>query len=294
MLKKFSQSTGDFVKKGVSGLGDLVGTGIEKAGGDKSAKWIREASGGIGSATGAGIKLTGQVVEGTFKAVKGQYDKDTFVRDEGVDDLKDSAKTVGKSIVSLVKNTTSSAYETSAGLLTKDYERMRAGLWKGSQIAVVAFAAVGVVDFIDGGDVVYAESLNDSYEDQSHPVTGVPFERTEIHYAGETISGVYPVFETDFTANLQASEYTLSDTAHEKIANMQLYDAIQLNPSLQSELQLDHAQVEALVMNETPNGYTWHHHEQPGQLQFVESSVHNNTAHTGGRFIWGGGTEARS
>ena len=74
---------------------------------------------------------------------------------------------------------------------------------------------------------------------------------------------------------------------------MQLYDAIQQNPSLQSELQLNHAQVEALVMNETPNGFTWHHHEQPGQLQLVESSIHNNTAHTGGRFIWGGGTEAR-
>ena len=293
MLKKFAKKTGNVVKSSVSSLGDVVSAGVEKAGAEKPAQWIREASHGVGAATGASVALAGQLAEGTYKAVKGQYQQDVKTRGEGIEDVKDSAITVGKSIVSLVKNTSSSVYETSAGLVQKDYERMRGGLWKGSQIAVVAFAAVGVVDFIDGGDVVFAESINDHHEGDVHPVTGVSFERTEVNYAGETISGVFPVFESEFTAQLQPAEYTLSDYSHEQIANGQLYAAIQAEPSLQAELGLTNAEVSNLQQNVTPTGYTWHHYEQPGQLQLVSSDVHDQTAHTGGRFIWGGGTEAR-
>ena len=293
MIKNFAKKAGSVVKTGVTGLGEVVSQGVESVGGEKSAQWIREASKGVGTASGASLELAGRVTEGAYKTIKGQYKQDIDTRAEGFEDIKESANTIGKSIVSLVKNTSSSVYETGVGLATKDYDRMRAGLWKGSQIAVVAFAAVGVVDFIDGGDVVLAESINDHHEGTSHPITGVPFERTEIQYAGETISGVYPVFESDFTAQLQTSEYTLSDVAHENIANLQLYEAIQQNPSLQYDLGLTDAEVNSLQSNVTPEGYTWHHHEQPGQIQLVESSVHDQTGHTGGRHIWGGSTEAR-
>lgn len=293
MLKKFGKKTNAFIKEKAADLGDAIGTGVETLGAEKSAQWIREASQGVGRASGASVELATTAAEGVFKVASGLYSKDSNVKQEGLEDVKDSAVMIGKSFVSVVKHTSASAYETSAGLITKDYERMRAGLWKGSQIAIVAVAAVGVVDFIDAGDVVLAESINDHYEGDSHPVTGVPFERVEIDYAGETISGVYPVFESDFTAQLQSSEYTLSDSQHEKIANGQLYAAIEQNPSLQAELGLTHTEVNALQFNETPEGYTWHHHEQPGQIQLVESAVHNETAHTGGRYIWGGGSEAR-
>lgn len=293
MIKNLAKKAGRVVKTGVTGLGEVVSQGVGNVGGEKSAQWIREASKGVGAASGASVELAGRVTEGAYKTIKGQYKQDIDTRAEGLEDMKESAYTVGKSIVSLVKNTSSSVYETGAGLATKDYVRMRAGLWKGSQIAVVAFAAVGVVDFIDGGDIVFAESINDHHEGTSHPITDVPFERTEIQYAGETISGVYPVFESEFTAQLQTGEYTLSDVAHEKIANLQLYEAIQQNPSLQYDLGLTDEEVHSLQSNVTPEGYTWHHHEQPGQIQLVESSVHDQTGHTGGRHIWGGGTEAR-
>lgn len=130
-------------------------------------------------------------------------------------------------------------------------------------------------------------------EGDAHPITGIPFERTEIEYAGETISGVYPVFESEFTAQLQSNQYLLSDTEHEKIANGQLYSAIEQNPSLQTKLGLTQTEINNLQFNQTPEGYTWHHHEQPGQMQLVDSSIHDQTAHTGGRYIWGGGSSAR-
>jgi len=35
-----------------------------------------------------------------------------------------------------------------------------------------------------------------------------------------------------------------------------------------------------------PDGYTWHHHQQPGRMQLVEFGVHAATSHDGGRKIW--------
>lgn len=293
MLKKFGKVASKAIAKASSHAGDFIGDQLEMRGNDKTGQWVREATKGVGQASGKSVELFSTLAEGAYKTTRGSIEKDECMRDDGLDDVKDSARTVGKSIVSLVQGVTTSAYETTAGIATQDYNRMRAGLWKGSQIAIVAVAAVGVVDFIDGGDVVYAESLNDHYEGDVHPETSVPFERTEIQYAGETISGVYPVFESDFSAQLAPSDYELSDSAHEKMANAQLYDAIQHDAALQLSLGLSDDEVSALLHNETPAGYTWHHHEQPGHLQLVDAQTHNDTAHTGGRFIWGGGSEAR-
>jgi A nuclease of the HNH/ENDO VII superfamily with conserved WHH len=36
----------------------------------------------------------------------------------------------------------------------------------------------------------------------------------------------------------------------------------------------------------TPKGYTWHHHEDTGRMQLVDTKIHKTTAHTGGYAIW--------
>lgn len=33
---------------------------------------------------------------------------------------------------------------------------------------------------------------------------------------------------------------------------------------------------------ETPKGYTWHHHQDKGRMQLVETEIHAKTGHTGG------------
>ncbi|WP_349305946.1 HNH endonuclease [Pseudofrankia sp. DC12] len=35
-------------------------------------------------------------------------------------------------------------------------------------------------------------------------------------------------------------------------------------------------------LQRTPQGYPWHHHQDPGLMQLVESGVHSRTGHTGG------------
>ena len=41
------------------------------------------------------------------------------------------------------------------------------------------------------------------------------------------------------------------------------------------------------------SGLTWHHTEHPGVMQLVNSNVHSMCRHTGGRSIWGGGSDCR-
>lgn len=41
------------------------------------------------------------------------------------------------------------------------------------------------------------------------------------------------------------------------------------------------------------SGLTWHHTEHPGQMQLIDSDVHSKCRHTGGRSVWGGGSECR-
>ncbi len=36
----------------------------------------------------------------------------------------------------------------------------------------------------------------------------------------------------------------------------------------------------------TPKGYTWHHHQNNGRMQLVETDIQFKTGHTGGFSIW--------
>ena len=41
------------------------------------------------------------------------------------------------------------------------------------------------------------------------------------------------------------------------------------------------------------SGLTWHHTEVPGKMQLVDAKLHDKCRHTGGRNIWGGGSDCR-
>ncbi len=37
---------------------------------------------------------------------------------------------------------------------------------------------------------------------------------------------------------------------------------------------------------ETPQGFTWHHHQTTGRMQLVDYTIHRQTGHTGGFSLW--------
>lgn len=133
---------------------------------------------------------------------------------------------------------------------------------------------------------------NEKLEGKTHPETGVPYERKTVETnTGEIIKGVFPVFESDFNAKLPDELLEASDSKQFKEANEQLKDSVDNNPDVAK--LFNEEQLEDISNGKTPEGYTWHHSEEKGTLQLVDTETHASTGHTGGKSIWGGGNENR-
>lgn len=113
-----------------------------------------------------------------------------------------------------------------------------------------------------------------------HPVTKVRYNEKG-----------YPIFKTATEVNLPKDLHLARDSKQFEYANKELAAQIEKNPAMAEKFTP--RQLEYIKNGRTPEGYTWHHHEDSGKLQLVETSVHQQTSHKGGRSIWGGGKEYR-
>ena len=133
---------------------------------------------------------------------------------------------------------------------------------------------------------------NESLEGDRHPITGVPFERKTVEDSdGNEVTGVFPEFDSDFDAQLPEDLYEASDKEQFAECNKQLKEAVEKSPELAKRFTPE--QLEQIKNGDTPDGYTWHHNEEKGKMQLVDSDIHAKTGHTGGKTIWGGGNENR-
>ena len=133
---------------------------------------------------------------------------------------------------------------------------------------------------------------NQALEGDVHPITGVPFEqKTVVDADGNRATGVFPKFESAFDANLPEDMLKASDKEQFAECNHQLQEHIEKNPDATSSFSAE--QLDQARNGDTPDGYTWHHNEELGKMQLVKSDVHGLTGHTGGRSIWGGGSDFR-
>ena len=141
----------------------------------------------------------------------------------------------------------------------------------------------------------YEITRNESLAGDRHPITGVRFERKIVDLPDEQVEGVFPEFESQFDAKIPENMYMESDKVQFRECNKQLWDAIQKDPELKSkftEEQLEQIR-DGIEDGTAPDGYVWHHNEEAGVLQLVDAETHAKTGHTGGRNLWGGGTESR-
>lgn len=81
------------------------------------------------------------------------------------------------------------------------------------------------------------------------------------------------------------------DTVQFKKATELLLQEINKNPQLRN--RFTEMQLKQIIKGKKPKGFTWHHHQNEGIMQLVDSDIHGKTGHTGGRNIWGGGSEYR-
>lgn len=136
------------------------------------------------------------------------------------------------------------------------------------------------------------KTINDVYKGQNHPETGVPYvEKTVTTDTGEQVKGTFPVFESKTDVQLPNDIQQASDKTQFAECNKQLKEKVANDSEFRATFTEE--QLADIEDGYTPEGYTWHHNEEPGKMQLVNSDIHSTTRHTGGRYIWGGGTENR-
>ena len=133
--------------------------------------------------------------------------------------------------------------------------------------------------------------INEKLEGSEHPETGVPFKKRQVEVEGKDYEVVMPRFESKYDAQLPEDMFKASDYKQFKECDAQLKHEVENNDELKA--QFDKEQLEQIYDGETPDGYTWHHDAEAGKMQLVDTETHDKTAHTGGRSIWGGGSDNR-
>jgi DNase/tRNase domain of colicin-like bacteriocin len=125
-----------------------------------------------------------------------------------------------------------------------------------------------------------------------HPETEVPFVRDVVRLPDGTLrEGVFPEFDAAFETSLPNALRQGTDFQQSEFCNGELRDAVDSDPALKSTFS--DTEIREIGAAETPDGYTWHHHQDTGRMQLVDSRVHLATGHTGGKDLWGGGRPNR-
>lgn len=273
-------------------IGKTVGTRYQGTG-----KWIEEVGDGIQKASYRALDNAGEFLDGAVKGTYGLIKDDDYYKQAGLSHMKDSADRTIKGIGSAVTYTAANAGQAIRGFSQGDKEQVINGLKNIGKVVAVSSLAIGVLDVIDGADDVNAEELhtrNDGLSGNIHPDTGVPFAEKYIDLPnGQVVEGTFPVFDSAFHVELAEELYLESDDVQFAVANENLYKAIQADPSLAKEIGLSQTDIHSLANGETPDNFVWHHNEEPGVIQLVDKETHEQTGHTGGRAIWGGGSEYR-
>lgn len=135
-------------------------------------------------------------------------------------------------------------------------------------------------------------TINEGLADKTYPGTNIEYRMRTFMLNGEKVEGVFPVFDSKFDARLPSDLRNASDSEQFKYCTQQLAEKFENNPELAK--QFTPRQLEQIKNGEPRiSGLTWHHNEIPGRMQLVDANDHNTCRHTGGRSIWGGGSDCR-
>lgn len=285
-VRSATDLAGDIAKKGI----ELAGNAIVKRN-EEVGSYVKDVGNSIVDASSMAVNTVAQVADGTVRATVGVVKKDTLLRDEGIDNVKEAAVRTGKGIVSSTVYTAKSIGQTATGAFEKDREKTKEGLKNIGKVAAVATLAIGTFEILtsDVAEASLLETRNDHLVDAVHPETNIPYVEKTIEIDEEIKTVVVPEFAIKFQITLGEQHYLASDSTQFSMANKLLYEAIQQNPGFETQLGLTESEVENLQFGMTPAQYIWHHDAEPGVLQLVNRDDHASTGHTGGREFWGGG-----
>ncbi|MBU9723516.1 MULTISPECIES: HNH endonuclease [Bacillaceae] len=290
-LHSFGEKAGDTVGKGFS-------IPLNYLANKTNTPYVGEVGDSLHGATKFSAEAGSQVAQGVYKTLQGSVTKDFGGVKEGFGEF---TAVGGRTVGAFVKTASFTLKNSTAvvkGFYHKDYDVVKTGLKGVGKVIIVGAVAVTVFDLIEGDDVSAATdgdflmTHNSHLDGQHHPTTGVFYEAQTVELEnGAEVVGVFPVFEGVADVYLPEEMYQDSDYLHFSYANQQLVEMVNADPSLANEFT--GMQLEQIYAGETPDGFTWHHHEDLGRIQLVDEEIHAKSGHSGGRTIWGGGSDAR-
>lgn len=131
------------------------------------------------------------------------------------------------------------------------------------------------------------ETINSKYLGSKHPDTGVAYKLRKLIYStGERFAGTFPEFESFADIKLPKDLYKATFREQKEYC----IDHLQKNtrPIIgKYRKNFTKEQLEDIKQGILPEGFTWHHNEQEGLMQLVDSEIHAKTGHTGGMSLWG-------
>ncbi len=133
------------------------------------------------------------------------------------------------------------------------------------------------------------ETINQKLLGSAHEKTGIKFVLSKIELSdGRKLQGVFPKFDSSVDIELPKELYKADFNKQQKECLEQLQKKLK-NPFGKLRDKFTEDQIEDIMSGVLPEGFTWHHNEQEGLMQLVDSVIHNQTNHTGGMSIWGRG-----
>ncbi|CAM3843153.1 HNH endonuclease [Cohnella lubricantis] len=308
--------------------GKVIGGSVRVVGEIVNSQTIKEIGDGAERATAKTGTLLGKVASGTVDVGVGLFQKDDHKVKQGFSDLGEAVVTTATDVVHGVGYIYENGKNVVVGIKEGNMDQVKDGAKKIGMVAAVGVLAVGVVDVIDGADSVAAaeaptdvdtinvdagmvghsevsaegltdttdveviDTVNSDLAGTEHPETGVPYETKTIQLPdGHWIEGVFPDFNEVYAYDLPESLYLQTDDVQFSYLNDQLANDIANDPELAAIFTDE--QIAEIQNGDTPDGYVWHHTEEPGHMELVEEEEHVHSAHTGGRELWGGGAEYR-
>lgn len=226
--------------------GTLVGGSIKLAGKavgtkwEETGKWMEEVGASVKSSSEVALENAGQFVDGALQGTYGVYKKDELHKQEGMTNIKNATGRTFNGMKSALKYTGSNTKTIYQGTTRGDRQQVETGIKNLGKLGVVSYLAIGVVDLIDGADIVEAETIdtrNDSLSGYEHPETGVLFvDKTVELPNGQVVEGVFPDFDEKYNVFISEGLYNSTDAVQFEISNDTLYQAITENHDLVNEL----------------------------------------------------------
>lgn len=95
----------------------------------------------------------------------------------------------------------------------------------------------------------------------------------------------FPIFSAIETVKLKRRWHNKKRETHFYHCNKILYERIKKYRDVSAKFTK--AEIKCFKEGNTPENYTWHHHQKRGVMQLVDRKIHESVNHRGGYAIWG-------